>query len=109
MVKINLGILELEIREKTDQDRLKYALKRYEKSVKGKSFSDYEKVETAKKALDDEGLFNLPKPNMQDFTSAVMLGIIRRRYPPEYEDLLARKLVDEKLTLDDFSRHTIKY
>jgi len=64
-------------------------------------------IEEAEKALDDEGLFNLPKPNMQDFTSSVTLGIIRRRYPPEYEDLLARKLVDEKLTLDDFSRHTI--
>ena len=107
MVKINLGKLKLEIRWKTDQDRLKYALKRYEKSVKDKPLSDYEKLEIAKRTLDYAGLFNLSEPNMQDFTSALTLGVIRRRYLPDYEGLLARKLVDGKLTLADFSRQPI--
>lgn len=106
MVKINFGIVQIEvgIKEKTDQDRLKYALKRYEKSVKDKPISDYEKLEIAKQTLDYEGLFNLPEPNMQDLTSAIMFGVVRRRYPSEHEELLARKLVDGKLTLNDFSR-----
>ncbi len=108
MVKINLGKLKLEIRWKTDQDRLKYALKRYENSVKGKSFSDYEKLNFAKKALDYEGAFKLPEAHMQDFTSALMLGVVRSRYSPEYEELLAEKLVNGKLTLDDFSIQPVK-
>lgn len=107
MVKINFGIIELEIHKKTDQKRLKNVLKKYEKEIGKVAYTDFEKMKIANKVLDEEGLFIHPDVGFAEYATAPMIGLVRRKHPPAYEEVLTRKLVDGKLTLDDLSKNII--